>query len=209
MKRQGFLAYGRGPRFTPRSQTARYSHDDFGWYTRIRREPTQDPNCVHDRCPERLEKSRRSFWRSATRLLRPPGKPAAKLDIRRVEIPLPELNRFMYVAVGRDFHWRERLKWSRDRWLAYMGRPELETWLACVAGTPAGYYEQELQPGGNAEIVNFGMLPQFVGQGLGGQLLVHAVRAGGSRGARRVWLHTCTLDHPRALAHYQARVPTL
>jgi GNAT superfamily N-acetyltransferase len=137
--------------------------------------------------------------------LRPARVPGEALDIRRVEIPLPELNRFLYVAVGRDWHWRERLKWSRERWLAYMGRPELETWLACVAGTPAGYYEQELQPEGNAEIVNFGMLPPFVGRGLGGHLLGHAVRRGWERGARRVWLHTCTLDHPQALAHYVAR----
>lgn len=135
-----------------------------------------------------------------------PSRPSSQsLEIRQARIPLPELNRFLWVAVGRDWHWRARLKWSRDQWLAYMGRPELETWVAYVDGTPAGYYEQELQADGGAEIVNFGMLPQFTGQGLGGTLLVHAIERGFQRGARRVWLHTCTLDHPTALAHYQAR----
>jgi GNAT superfamily N-acetyltransferase len=137
--------------------------------------------------------------------LRPARAAAVPIEIRQAERPLPELNRFLFVAVGRDWHWRERLKWSRERWLEYMGRPELETWVVYVSGTPAGYYEQDLQPGGNAEIVNFGMLPDFVAQGIGGNLLVHAVERGWQRGAGRVWLHTCTLDHPRALPHYQAR----
>jgi ribosomal protein S18 acetylase RimI-like enzyme len=135
----------------------------------------------------------------------PARTPEEPLEIRQARIPLPDLNRFLYVAVGRDWHWRERLSWSRERWLTYMGRPELETWVAYVRGTPAGYYEQELQPDADAEIVNFGMLPDFVGRGFGGPLLVHAVERGRKRGARRVWLHTCTLDHPRALAHYKAR----
>ncbi|HEY4310474.1 MAG TPA: GNAT family N-acetyltransferase [Pirellulales bacterium] len=137
--------------------------------------------------------------------LRPARAQAVPVEIRQARVPLPELNRFLYVAVGRDWHWRERLKWSRERWLEYMGRPELETWLAYVDGTPAGYYEQDLQAEGNAEIVNFGMLPDFVAQGIGGHLLTHAVERGWQRGARRMWLHTCTLDHPRALPHYLAR----
>ena len=115
--------------------------------------------------------------------LRPARSPAVPIEIRQVEKPLPELNRFLYVAVGRDWHWRERLKWSRDRWLEYMGRPELETWVLYVAGTPAGYYEQDLQSDGNAEIVNFGMLPDFVAQGIGGHLLTHAVERGWQRSA--------------------------
>ena len=137
--------------------------------------------------------------------LHPARVPQEPVEIRQACIPLPELNRFLYVAVGRDYDWRVRLKWSREQWLQYMGRPELETWVAYVSGTPAGYYEQELQPEGNAEIVNFGMLPPFVGRGFGGHLLVHAVERGWQRGATRVWLHTCTRDHPQALAHYLAR----
>jgi len=137
--------------------------------------------------------------------LRRPRALASSLEIRQACIPLPELNRFLFVAVGRDWYWRARLKWTREQWLAYMGRPELETWVAYVQGTPAGYYEQDLQPGGSAEIVNFGMLPQFTGQGLGGHLLTHAIERGWQRGAQRVWLHTCTLDHPQARAHYLAR----
>ncbi len=55
------------------------------------------------------------------------------------------------------------------------------------------------------EIVYFGLLPQFVGQGLGGHLLTEAVERAWQMDARRVWVHTCNLDHPAALKNYQAR----
>jgi GNAT superfamily N-acetyltransferase len=55
------------------------------------------------------------------------------------------------------------------------------------------------------EIVYFGLLPRFIGRGLGGPLLSRAVERGFERGASRVWVHTCSLDHPRALAAYRAR----
>jgi GNAT superfamily N-acetyltransferase len=123
----------------------------------------------------------------------------------RAEIPCPELNRFLYTAVGADWSWYSRLTWNRARWLEYLDRPDLETWVAYVAGTPAGYFELERQADGNVEIAYFGLLPRFIGRGLGGQLLTAAVSRAWDMGARRVWVHTCDLDHPGALANYQAR----
>src|SRR5258708_18187879 len=122
----------------------------------------------------------------------------------RVETPMPELNRFFYTAVGGNWFWTDRLPWSYQRWLDYLNRPELETWSLTVAGVPAGYAELEWQAEGG-EVVYFGLLPAFIGQGLGGHLLTVTVERAWERGAKRVWLHTCTLDHPNALAHYQAR----
>ncbi len=78
--------------------------------------------------------------------------------------------------------------------------------MAYVDGTPAGYAELEAQPGGDVEIKYFGLLPAFIGLGLGGALLTDIIRrALALDGARRVWLHTCDLDHPGALANYQRR----
>ncbi len=135
-----------------------------------------------------------------------PAKPArAALQLLRAEFPCPELNRFLYTAVGARWTWHSRLRWSRARWLAYLDRPELETWVAYVSGTPAGYFEVERQDDGNVEIVYFGLLPSFIGKGLGGQLLTAAVTRAWDVGAKRVWLHTCDLDHPRAIANYQSR----
>jgi GNAT superfamily N-acetyltransferase len=123
----------------------------------------------------------------------------------RVAIPCPAFSLFLYQAVGGQWQWIDRLRWPVERWEAYLNRPELETWVGYVEGTPAGYYELEMQPGSNVEIAYFGLLPQFIGQGLGGELLTCAIRRAWEMGAARVWVHTCTLDAPTALANYQAR----
>jgi GNAT superfamily N-acetyltransferase len=134
-----------------------------------------------------------------------PARPRPELRIERAEIPCPELNRFFYTAVGGDLFWLDRIAWTYDRWMAWLDRPEAETWIGSVAGTPAGYFELEHQAEGSTEIAYFGLLPRFVGQGLGGALLSAAVERTWASGARRVWLHTCSLDHAAALPAYQAR----
>ena len=126
------------------------------------------------------------------------------------EVPVPELNRFLYASVGADWRWYMRLNWSYAQWREYLERDEVGTWIAYVDGTPAGYFELERQPPGSVEIAYFGLLPQFIGKGLGGALLTDAVNTAFDFGAAgrertRVWLHTCTLDHPAALSNYQAR----
>jgi GNAT superfamily N-acetyltransferase len=137
--------------------------------------------------------------------LRPRESGRSDLEVRRAEVPLPELNRFLYTAVGGDWYWIDRLPWTYAQWLAYLDRPQLQTWVAYVAGTPAGYFELEAQAGGNVEIAYFGLLRPFLGLGLGGQLLTIATRRAWEMSASRVWLHTCTLDHPGALANYLRR----
>ncbi|MCF7972767.1 MAG: GNAT family N-acetyltransferase [Phycisphaerae bacterium] len=127
------------------------------------------------------------------------------LDLMQAKLPCPELNRFLYTAIGADWNWYNRLSWDYARWLAYLDRPELETWVAYVSGTPAGYFELEYQASDNVEIVHFGLMPAFIGQGLGSPLLTHTIERAWAMGARRVWVHTCDLDHPHALANYQAR----
>ena len=130
--------------------------------------------------------------------------------VERSTVPVPELNRFLYASVGADWCWYMRLEWSYDQWERYLAREEVGTWLAYVEGTPAGYFELERQPPDSVEIAYFGLLPQFIGRGMGGAFLTDAVRTAFEFGAdgpdaTRVWLHTCTLDHPAALANYQAR----
>ena len=77
--------------------------------------------------------------------------------------------------------------------------------MIALDGMPAGYFELERQPDDRVEIVYFGLLPTFVEKGIGGWALSEAVRRAWAIGAKRVWMHTCTLDHPRALANYVAR----
>ena len=128
-----------------------------------------------------------------------------RLELRQSKVPSPELNRFLYVAVGSHWWWYGRLGWDRDRWLAHLDRAGVEIWVGYVSGTPAGYFELESRPGIDVELAYFGLLPSFIGQGLGTELLSTAVERAWELGPERVWLHTCTLDHPRALPNYQSQ----
>jgi len=128
-----------------------------------------------------------------------------RLVARCAEIPCPELNRFFYVAIGSEWWWHEREGWGRDRWEEWVDRDDLETWIGYVDDTPAGYFELESQPGGQVQLMYFGLLPSFIGRGLGPELLSAAVERAWEVATERVWVHTCTLDHPRALANYMAR----
>lgn len=152
---------------------------------------------------DRLVETTYLEMKSAARAVPFTGEP--RLEICRAEVPCPELNRFLYAAVGSQWWWYGRLGWGRERWRAWVDRPELETWLGYRSGTPVGYFELEVQPGPEVELVYFGLLPSFIGLGLGPELLAAAVERAWDLAPERVWLHTCSLDHPRALATYRAR----
>ena len=81
----------------------------------------------------------------------------------------------------------------------------METWVSYVRGTPAGYFELQRQESGQVQIRMFGVLPPFIGRGVGGVQLTAAVRKAWHEETQRVWLHTASSDHPQALANYQAR----
>jgi hypothetical protein len=77
--------------------------------------------------------------------------------------------------------------------------------MAYVSGTPAGYFELERQHDAAVELASLGLLPRFIGKGIGGTLLTAAITRAWEMGTQRVWVHTCTLDHPQALSNDQAR----
>jgi len=146
-----------------------------------------------------------------------PAKPPAEpVDIVRAEGPSPEFSRFLYSAVGGDWFWIDRLAWSRQRWREYLETPLVETWVAWSHGTPAGYIELagvSTVDTTEVEIAYFGLLPGFLGRGIGGHLLSvgcqkawdMASRWPGTPKVSRVWVHTCNMDGPAALTNYQAR----
>ena len=121
-----------------------------------------------------------------------------------LEIPLPALSRFFYHEVGKLWQWTNRLSWTEEQWQSWVEREELQTWMLLFNGTPAGYFELEAQTEA-VELAYFGLLPQFVGQGLGGGLLSSAIEKAWDMETKRVWVHTCSLDHPHALKNYRAR----
>lgn len=128
-------------------------------------------------------------------------------DLRVVEAQeaLPELNRFLYTAVGGDWYWVDRLPWSYAQWQQAIGGANHRTLVCYSRGTPAGYYELHKHDDGSVEISYFGLLAPFMGRGIGGWLLSQCISDAWDWGASRVWVHTCTLDHPAALDNYLAR----
>jgi GNAT superfamily N-acetyltransferase len=127
------------------------------------------------------------------------------LEVHRVTAPSTELNRVLHATVGKRWQWGGRHDWGQAEWGDYVHRDALETWIAYVEGKPAGYYEMEKQEDGSVRIQCFGLLEAHIGKGFGGPFLSHAVARCWERGATRVWLNTCSRDHPNAIHNYRAR----
>jgi GNAT superfamily N-acetyltransferase len=136
--------------------------------------------------------------------LRPASRPV-EVELRRAELPSPEFGRFLYATTGGNWYWIDRRSWTFERWLERLSHPRVEIWVLYRRGTPAGYFELDGGAEGEVEIAYLGLFPAFIGQGLGGWLLTEAIRRSWAMGAGRVWVHTCTLDAPGALANYRAR----
>ena len=132
-----------------------------------------------------------------------PARAAGLAGVRLERVTDPALNRWFYEEIGPDWSWTDRLPWSDEQWEQYAAT--VDTWVATVDGRRAGYVELR-SDGGDVELAMVGLLRPFHGAGLGGHLVTEAVRrAWAVPGARRVWVHTCTLDGPHALANYKAR----
>jgi GNAT superfamily N-acetyltransferase len=110
--------------------------------------------------------------------------------------------RFLYDAVGRNYDWSSRKKLSDAQLAALLEDPRLEVDVLMADGVPAGFAEFDRRVEGEIELVQFGLMPEFIGQGLGRWFLQWTIDRARSYGPNRFWLHTCTKDHPAALPNY-------
>lgn len=125
--------------------------------------------------------------------------------VRRRRISVDAYRR-LYAAVGYRWYWRDRNVWPDERLAAHLARPEISVWEALVDGESAGYFELERRADDDSvEIAYFGLVETFIGRGVGKAMLTRAAREAWALMPARVWLHTCTLDSPRALPNYKAR----
>lgn len=135
-------------------------------------------------------------------------KPAFKddTDVRIEQMAQPDVDfyLFLYRAVGDAWHWRDRLQISRDDLREILVQPTTSLYVLYGGGVPGGYIELDKQQD-STEVAYFGLRVGFIGRGLGKHLLSFGVQRAWDAGAQRVWLHTCNLDGPHALANYQAR----
>lgn len=130
----------------------------------------------------------------------------AHVMLMEAELPSPELSQFLFTAVGTPWHWFSRLSWDYQQWLDFLTQQQLRTFVLYVKGTPAGYIELWCHPEDDhsVELKFFGLMPTFAGQGLGKLLAQAAVALAQQwQPAKKVWVHTCSEDHPAALTTYQ------
>jgi GNAT superfamily N-acetyltransferase len=128
--------------------------------------------------------------------------PREGLTVVHARKPTVAFYRFLYDTVGRDYHWYSRGKLTDAELAALLDDPRDEVHVLYADGTPAGFAELDRRVQGEIELVQFGLMPGFLGQGLGRYFLWWAVDRAWDYGPRRLWLHTCTLDHPAALPNY-------
>ena len=128
--------------------------------------------------------------------------PREGLAVVHVVSPTVPYYRSLYNAVGQDFHWLSRRKLSDEALAVIIGDPRDELHVLHVDGTPAGFAELDRRQPQEIELVQFGLLPEFIGQGLGKWFLQWTIDKAWSHGSNRFWLHTCSLDHAAALPNY-------
>jgi GNAT superfamily N-acetyltransferase len=128
--------------------------------------------------------------------------PREGLTVVQSRQPTVSFYRFLYNTVGGPYHWLSRGKLSDAELSAVISDPRNELHVLYVDGTPAALSELDRRVEGEVELVQFGLMPEFIGQGLGKWLLQWTVDRVWSYGPWRFWLHTCTLDHPAALPNY-------
>ena len=137
--------------------------------------------------------------------LRPKYVDRPDFRIERMEVACPEFNKFLHTMVGYNHRWGGRTDWGKEDWYKHVNGEKMETWVAYMSGTPAGYFELAKTPEEGVNIVTLGLLPQFIGKGLGGHLLTRAIERAWEMGAKKVQVGTCSHDHAHALKNYLAR----
>lgn len=135
-----------------------------------------------------------------------PRLPAPRAGLALVRVPAPDLEwyRALYRAVGEDWLWFSRLELTDAQLGALLGHPQVAVYALCDGCREIGLVELDWRQAPDCEIVFFGLVPGATGQGLGGWAMDQVQRLAFAEGATRLWLHTCTLDHPRALPFYMA-----
>ena len=139
---------------------------------------------------------------------RPPLRPtpASRLRVIRWEHPTPQAYRTLFRRVGGPWLWFSRLVMPDAALLAIVHDPAIEVYAVVdPAGIEVGMLELDLRHAGACELSYFGLIPELAGQGNGRWLMAEALGRAWRKGTARVWLHTCTLDHPSALNFYRAQ----
>ena len=117
-----------------------------------------------------------------------------------------QLNKFFYKNIGKKHKWLDRLTWSDEKWISYVSSKNVYTYVLKNKEDLVGFFElifhSEIK---ETEIAYFGLLEEYQNKRLGSHLLSEAIKISFDKNSKRVWVHTCSLDHKNALKNYLAR----
>jgi GNAT superfamily N-acetyltransferase len=132
----------------------------------------------------------------------PPHTASEAFDVRRVERPDLDWYRTLFRRIGSDWLWFSRLQLTDRELRAIVHDDRVDVLALSAAGEVGGLLELDRRAMPDIEIALFGVVPALMGRGAGRALMRAGLDRAWSLGPRRVWLHTCTLDHPRAMRFY-------
>ena len=128
---------------------------------------------------------------------------AAKIALLRAEAPTASFYRYLYNTVGEPWFWYQRREITDDDLITIIHDSLVAIYVLYVDGVPAGYAELDSRKEPDIELAYLGLVPEFIGRGLGAYLLGWVIDEAWQKTPGRLWVHTCNLDHPRAVRAYQ------
>ena len=133
-------------------------------------------------------------------------KPNEHCNIKLIDTPDFQINKFFYKQIGKDHRWIDRLVWDDQKWIQYVENSKVKTYILQDEEELVGYCEKIFHyEKKNCEIAYLGILKEYYGKKYGGYLLTEAIKNSFIDGIEKVWVHTCSLDHKNALKNYQSR----
>ena len=133
-------------------------------------------------------------------------KPSEDYSLNLIDPINFQLNKFFYKTIGKKHSWIDRLSWSEEKWITYVSSQNVQTYVFKLKEDLVGFFELILHPEKNeTEIAYFGVLEEYQNKKLGSYLLSEAIKKSFQNNAKRVWVHTCSLDHKNALNNYVSR----
>ena len=139
---------------------------------------------------------------------RPKPRPMPPSDLRLIRWPQPELAKYraLFRRVGEPWLWFSRLVMPDDEVAAIIGSAQVHVFaVEDRSGIEVGMLELDFRTAGECELAYFGLVPELAGRGHGRWLMAQALALAWNGEVERLWVHTCTLDHPSALGFYRAQ----
>ena len=152
-----------------------------------------------------MEKIDRYYFEiTSIKNLKGKNKPSDKIFLELLDNKNFELNKFFYKQIGKKHQWIDRLVWQDKDWIKHVSNENLKTYILKEDEELVGFFELIFDKN-ECEIAYFGILEEYIGKSLGGYLLSEAIKIAFEKKMKRIWVHTCSLDHPNAFLNYKAR----